>query len=100
MDLSLPLGAECVPCRLSVNVRTVGSRSMPPLAVPPESFNWKVIVAYFACELKSVAPGVNTRLLPDFGTNCPGEIVAPLSDREPFPATALIFTDSKALDGA
>ena len=44
--LSVPSGASFTAVTLTVIVFGVGSRSTPPLAVPPSSCTWNVKVAY------------------------------------------------------
>ena len=53
----MPVGASLTDVTLTVIVLGVGSRSTPPLAVPPSSCTWKVKLAY-AVPL-ALAAGVN-----------------------------------------
>ena len=56
--LSVPLGASIRRSHVDRDRVGVGSRSTPPLAVPPLSCTWNVNDEYGVCVVKSVAAGV------------------------------------------
>src|SRR5438876_110009 len=84
----------------TVNTRGVGSRSTPPLAVPPSSCTWNVKLAY-GVPLASAA-GLNTSRPASIAptvTNCPAVIAVPLSVSVPAPGSVVIRTAWRWLAG-
>ena len=84
----------------TVNTRGVGSRSNPPLAVPPLSCTWKVKLAY-GVPLAWVT-GVNTSRPASMSptlTNWPAVTTVPLSLSAPAPGSVVIRTACSWLAG-
>src|SRR5436190_2220983 len=94
MVFEVPLGASLTGVAFTVSVLGVGSRSMPPLAVPPSSWTWKVKVA--SGEPLAFGAGVNLSLpavRSARGMDCPAAIGTPvLLVRLPAVGNVVIFT--------
>ena len=100
MVLSAPAGASLTVVTLKMIVFGVGSRSTPPLAVPPSSCTRKVKLASPAPYV--LAPGAQTSL-PDVMsasvTTWPAVTAAPLSRSDPPAGSVVILIASRALAG-
>ena len=91
--VAIPTGASLTDITFTVRERGVGSRSTPPLAVPPSSCTWNVKLAY-GVPLASAA-GLNTSRPASIAptvTNCPAVIAVPLSVSVPAPGSVVIRT--------
>src|SRR5258705_9189449 len=85
---------------LTVIVLGVGSRSTPPLAVPPLSCTWNVKLAYPAPF--AFAAGVNESLpatISATDTTRPGTIDVPANANLPAAGMGANFTESNEIDG-
>src|SRR5207249_877913 len=91
--VAVPTGASLTGVTFTVSARGVGSRSTPPLAVPPLSCTWKVKLAY-GVPLASAA-GANTSRPASRSptlTNWPATTVVPRPLSVPVPGSVVIFT--------
>ena len=96
----VPLGASLTVVTSTVIVLGVGSRSTPPLAVPPLSCTWNVKLAY-AVPL-ALAAGVNVsspEAMSATRMNCPGVTATPLSVSVPDVGSVVILTARKTSAG-
>src|SRR3954452_5220780 len=97
---SAPAGASLTLTTFTVIVFAVGSRFLPPLAIPPSSLTWKSKEAYPA-PLASGA-GVKTSLpasMSATGTTWSAVTATPSRVSEPAPGSVLTLTAASALAG-
>src|SRR3989441_163909 len=98
--VAVPTGASLTGVTFTVSARGVGSRSTPPLAVPPLSCTWNVKLAYGAPFAS--AAGVNTSRPASMSptlTNWPATTAAPRTLSVPVPGSVATLTAWKPLAG-
>ena len=90
--LLVPIGGSSTCGTSKVIVFGVGSVSIPPSAVPPSSFTWKVKFVYPTPY--SSGAGVKVRLgISASAISCPADIATPESSRIPSAGKVVIMTD-------
>ena len=97
-DSVMSVGAAFVSATVTVIVLAVGSRSIPPFAVPPSSCTWKVNVG----EPVALATGTYTNLpavIAAAVTDAPAVTVTPLFLSDPAVGSVVIFKAASTFAG-